>query len=432
MISLLKERYQSLRLSIRHLNRIEPNVMIFVVYGMLYDMMLNLHSPFAAKYLDRLGGGTLAISLLNSLPGLVAVFVLLPGLLIIRRFPAKKKVTAVFFFLSRVFLLLIAFVPLMPAASRPIAFLVFFSVMNIPGAVSQSSLQSFLGTVFDGRMRSTALSMRTKFGNIIIPLTTLTTGLIISYLPLPDEMRLVVYQVFFVAAFIVGLFEIAVFLRFNEKKEDITEAERIPLRKQLSLIADTLRDKTFRRYLATVLLFYAAWHSGWALGSIYFIKELRANEFWLAMFIVTAGLGSFLTAGRWNRLIQRHGNHIALILSALGLALNMFLYLLCKNVYTMTLCQIFSGTATTGFSIAVLNGLLNATPDKNRILYIGVFNTLLNISLATAPLFAQFFIDRVGTHWTLVIVGSVRFITVTPLVLYFLRQRKANAAAPQE
>jgi len=426
MISLVKERYQALRLSIRHLNRINPNVMIFVVYGMLYDMMLNLYNPFTARYLERLGGDSLSISLLNALPGLVGIFVLLPGLFVIQRFNAKKRITAIFFFLSRLVLLFAAFIPFLPREVRPLTFIILMSGMNIPNSVSQSALQGFLGDVFDGRMRSTAISMRTKFGNVIIPLTTLTTGLIIGYIPQTDAQRIITYQIFFVLAFIVGMFEVVTFLRFSENTIE-SSIRPEPLRKQIAGLLHIMRDKKFLAYLLPVFIFYYTWHSGWALGNIYFIMNLHANEFWIAIFLVLAGVSSFFTAGYWNRLIQYKGNDFALVAAAIGLACNMFAYLACKNVYAMAVCHIFSGSVTTGFSIAVLNGLLGATPDKNRILYIGVFNTFINISLAVAPMVTQSFITNHGTEAALAIVGCMRLLALVPLFIYMKHRKKHEA-----
>jgi len=423
MLGFLKERYNSLRLSIRHLNRIDPNVMIFVVYGMLYDMMLNLYNPFTAKYMERLGGGSLGISLLNSLPGAVAIFVLLPGIFIVRRFKAKKRITAIFFFLSRLMLLFSAFIPFLPREYRALVFLILMAVMNFPNAVSQTSLQSFLGTVFDGRMRSTAISMRTKFGNILIPLVTLTSGLLIGYIPQTESQFLLTYQIFFVIAFVIGMFEIRTFLRFNEKTTEEPVAKE-PLRDQLAALRDIFRDKKFVAFLLPVIFFYFAWHSGWALGNIYFIEDLGANEFWVAIFNVLTGVGSFLAASRWNRLIQKKGNHIALFASAVCLTINMFLYMAMWSAMSMSILQLFSGAVSTGCNIALLNGLLGATPDKNRMLYIGVFNTFMNISLAIAPLVTQIFINLYGARITLGLVGLFRIVTLVPLLLYILKERK--------
>ena len=423
MIGLVKDRIQAFRLSIRHLNRINPNVMVFVVYGMLYDMMLNLHNPFVAKFLERLGGGSMSISLINSLPGLLAIFVLLPGLFIVRRFRSKKKITAIFIFFSRLFLLFIAFIPALPPLLRPALFILFFSLMNIPHSVSQSALQSFLGTIFDGRMRSTAISMRTKFGNIIIPVTILITGSIIG--AVPDAHKLLTYQIFFMLAFVVGCFETYIFLRFKEPSVDLEESEITPVKETLSLLSGVMRDKTFLAFLVPIILFYYTWHSGWALGSIYFIMVLEANEFWIGIFLVAAGVSSFFTSGLWNRLIQRSGNDFTIIVCAVGIMLNMFLYVLCKNVYAMTICQLFSGSVSTGLNIALLNGLLAATPDKNRMLYIGVYNTFLNISLAVAPLVTQLFISRTGVVNTILLVGVMRLCMLVPIIMY-VRKRMKN------
>jgi hypothetical protein len=86
--------------------------------------------------------------LLSALPGAVAALVLLPGAAIFRKFTNKKRATAAFILISRAVLLLIALVPTLPPEIRPLLFVIFVAIMNCPDALSQTSLQSFLGTVF--------------------------------------------------------------------------------------------------------------------------------------------------------------------------------------------------------------------------------------------------------------------------------------------
>ena len=97
-----------LKAEIHSLNRLNPNISVFIVYGLMHDVFLHMYRPFAVKFLERMGGTDFHIALLSALPGLGAALALLPGAVIIGRHKSKQKLTSAFFLVSRFFILLIA------------------------------------------------------------------------------------------------------------------------------------------------------------------------------------------------------------------------------------------------------------------------------------------------------------------------------------
>ncbi len=391
-----------LRSQIDYLNKQNPNIMTFIIYGLLYDIVINMYKPFLAKFMQRLGGGEFYISLLNALPGIVAALTLIPGAILISRFKNKKLVTTVFFLIARIFLLIIAFVPLMPEGLRPLLCVVLISLMNFPEALSQTSLQGMLAMVFDGRVRSYALSMRTKMGYIMVIIVTLASGLILGRSS--DNVTTIrIYQIFFILAFLVGMVEIFIFNRFKISK-DATQQTRT----HLSAIKDIVKNKEFLRFFATSLLFTFFWQMGWPLCTIYQIKTLGANEIWLALFAVGSGLISFLTASRWNKVISKKGNFYALFFAMFSLAINLFLFPISPNLYVMMLASLFGGFCVVGINICILNGLLEMSPDENRLVYISFYNTFSNLCLFISPFVSYFLLNAVSIRPALYIVSFLR------------------------
>lgn len=415
--------YMGFALPLKELRRSERNIYIFIIYGLLYDVFLNLYKPFSVKFLERLGGGAFHISLLNSLPGILAVFALIPGSLVISRYHSKKNIISLFFTVSRAFVLLMAFIPFFPESVRPMIFVALLSVMNFPDAVSQSALQSFLGDVFDGHRRSKAIALRNKFGQIFIPAVTLVTGLVVTLIPKTNEQAIIVYQGFFVMAFAVGMWEVHTFRRIKEKEHDAGEGRKGG---GLSAIAEALRDKKFISYLLPTLFFYFMFQAGWPLFNILQVIDLQANEIQLALSAVCSGIFGFLGANWWSKLIAKKGNEFATFLAALLLAGTIFMCAAAPNMYVYILIQIYSGATGIGVTIALLNGLLGATPDKNRVVYIAVYNTFINISLGVSPFAANALYNAFGTRLAMAIVGFGRVAAGLLLFLIYLRNRKKN------
>ncbi|MCL2378566.1 MAG: MFS transporter [Defluviitaleaceae bacterium] len=449
------------------------NVWIFILYGLLLDTVNNLWRPFSAKFLVRLGGGELEITLLNALPGLVAAIVLLPGAMLFRRFTNRQRATAAFILVSRALLLGIALIPMLPAPVRPMLFIILVAVMNCPDALSQTSMQSFLGTVFGGTTRGQAIALRTKFGQAIIPIVTIVTGLIITYLPRSDQQRMILYQIFFLAAFLVGVLEVMMFNRLKvaapkgvsgtSDSDDSavspaphstggnassaahsvsgTAADEKPATESpasantpapssdMALIPVILRDRRFLAFFIPAIIFTFTWQAGGPIFAIHQVMTIRATEMWLAVFTLASCAAAFASGGLWQRWLRSRGNNAVFIISASLLSANLIFLPLITNVQLMALFSIFTGFSTIGITAAILNGVLEASPDENRMMYVAFFNMATNISLFLAPFFANALLSFVGDTYTMLIVGAMRGAAT---VLIWLAHRRSKGRSMEE
>jgi predicted MFS family arabinose efflux permease len=297
-------------------------------------------------------------------------------------------------------------IPALPAAARPLVFVAVTAFMNLPEVLAQISLQGFLGEVFQGQVRARAIALRNKFGNVVVLIITLSTGLIISYIPKTDAGRLIWYRIFFVFSFLTGLAEIAVFRRFEEP-----DAHKGRPQPSWAMVSRICRDKKFTRFLAAVIFFQFVWQTGWPLGTVYQITYLKADEVWLALFAVTSGIGSFVAASFWARLIHKRGNTEALALSALTVAFSMTLMGFSNTLPVFAAVNVMAGVAVMGINTTTLNGLIAATPDANRIVYIAVYNMAVNFSLFLSPFFSNFLMECFPIKTVIFIVAAFRAVS---------------------
>jgi len=389
------------------------NVWIFIVYGLLFDTLNNLWRPFSVKFLERLGGSEFEIAMLSALPGLVAALVLLPGAILFRKFTNQKRATATFILISRLMLVAIAFIPALPPAVQPMLFVVLIAVMNCPDSLSQTSLQSFLGTIFSGNMRGQAIALRTKFGQALVPVVTILSGLAITFIPRTNDQRIILYQIFFVGAFLLGIVEVTVFNRLQvpdylkQKKEAQEDKPRVS-----AILKTVLFDKKFLQFLFPTILFAFTWQAAWPLLGILQVIHLGATELWLAVFGLVTGVCAFISGGFWQRVLRKYGNNTVFVASGLLIAVNSFLFALAPNVQVLVLTNAFSGLSVLGIQMSMLNGALESTPDENRMTYLATFNTVMNLSLFAAPFLAHFLLSRLGVVHALFVVGSMRFAGV--------------------
>lgn len=398
----------------------KSNLKYYVLNGVIYTTVTNLYKPFAQKFIFRLNGTEADVSLYNALPGLIAVFAIIPGIVLMTRCKSRKNVLSVFFFLARLFMLSFAVVPLLPEPIRPIAFVLLCSFMNFPEAVSQTALQSYSADVFAEDERAGAISARNKystFGSFII---LLILGQLMNYFGSTDSKAIYVYQIFFIAAFILGIYEIICFYKIKEVNQCSNES--------IDVVASTkevFKNKAFIRFMACSLLFHFGWQMGWPLFSIYQIKYLGANEVWLTISNVTSGIAQFASFSYWEKLINKKGDLYAIALATTGMAATPIMYALSPNLYILTVAGIIMGFFTAGTTTCVLSSLLEAAPEKNRIMYVGMHGTLTNVTLAVAPLLGAFVLARSNIYIALVICAAARF---AGSYAFFKREKHARRA----
>ena len=394
----------------------EHNIIYYVLNGILFNIVLNLYKPFSAKFIFRLGGNESHVALSTSLPGLIAVFVTIPGLIMMSNTNDKKKSMVRFFLGSRLFILSFALIPFLPSSMQPMAFVILSSLMNFPESVSTTALQSFSGDIFLNEVRPTAISARNKFSTLSQILSMYVVGLILKWFGDSGDQIIVVYQLFFVLAFIIGLFEIYTF----NKIEETSCSPKININLKEAFI-EIFSNKRFNIFLVCSLLFHFGWQMGWPLFTIYQIKYLGADEWWLTILTITSSLVMFFSFGYWKKLIHKKGNSFVMSIATLGMAATPILFALSPNLYIITITGLITGFFTAGTITALLTLLLEVTPDKNRILYIGVHVTLTSITLFLAPTLGDFILSHTSIYLALCASAFFRFIGS---ISFFIRNKK--------
>lgn len=401
----MKKSWQGMRKRVGDDRLLGNNIKYYILNGILYTIVTNLYKPFAQKFLFRLNGSEFHVSLYNALPGMVAVFAVIPGLLMMSRSGSKKNMTGIFFFLSRLFVLSFALVPFFPIPLRPIAFVLLTGFMNFPESVSTTALQGFTADAFAERDRAFAISIKNKYSALISFVSLLVLGQIIEVFGTTETRAIEIYQLFFVAAFILGIYEIVTFLRMKEIGSPVRE--EIDIR---SSMVEVFRNKEFMGFLTCSLMFHFGWQMGWPLFSIYQIKYLGADEAWLTISGVTSGIAMFMSYGYWERLIGRKGNRFAIAWATAGMAATPIMYAFSPNLYILTIAGIIMAFFTAGTTTGLLSSLLEAVPEKNRLIYVGVHATMTNITLSVAPLLGDYVLSHSNIYFALYLDAAVRFI----------------------
>jgi MFS family permease len=396
----------NLRNSLKRKIVMSDNLKFYIWNGILFTLMTSLSKTYAVKFLYRLGGTGFHVSLYNALPGFIAAFAIMPGIILINNTTNKKLVVGRFFLVSRLFTLCFAFVPFLPTAFQPMVFILITALMNFPESLSVTALQSFSGDIFVPEERATAISLRNKFSTLAQLLSFLVVGRVLSRMGSTEAFIIQKYQIFFAIAFFLGLMEIRTFYKLRENSCKVPKS-------RLCIKSALINMKANRKYIIFMccsLLFHFGWQMGWPLFSIYQIDYLGADEGWLTILNITSSITMFLSFSFWNRRIKAKGNASVITAATLGMALTPVLFILSPNLYVLVMACLIMGFFTSGMITVVLSSLLEVAPEDERMIYVGVHATLTSLTLAVAPMIGNVFLSSYGIHIALLATSVFRLI----------------------
>lgn len=401
------------------------NLHMNIYNGVALAIATNLVNPYFAKFAQRLGASDYELAYLNSWPAFVSIFALIPGALILENFGNKHHSTSRFMFIHKFFFILLAMVPFITRVSQPWLFIVLVGIMNFPGSIYMMGYQSCVGDIFSAKERSLAMSMRNKYADIFRLFMTLISGQLLTRLPQSDSQTIVLYQVFFLIAFTVGLLEVYTFKKFdmgaNSTNKHFTKPNRAKFYATfVNGVQFIIKSTEFKLFFVCSLIFHFGWQMGWPLYNIYMIKNLGANEAWLAAISIASGLSSILTATMWGRFADKKGNTYAIILATFGMGITPFLYVMSESLFMLVLFNIIIGVSVTGTVLVLFNMLLDVTPSENRTTIISIYNTLIALSATIAPILGVALSNRTSIQFALIVVGCLRFLGSTS---FYLRKK---------
>lgn len=380
------------------------NLRIFIIFGILFELMNVFYNPYAMKFLERIGGNEFHISLINSTKGIIMIFTALPAAFLINKIVDKQKVTANIVLVMAFVVLTMMFIPMLPVGMQVASFIIILTLLMIPIAVYNISYQNITGEIFPLR-RARVLSKRSIYTIIFTTIVTISSGIIFRYFATDNNGYIQIYQIFYGLAFLFGVLAYYLF-----KRIDYTPAKPHPPIAFKGSFRKVFKNKRYTKFVLSSTIFHFGWQMGWPLFSIYTIKTLGADEFWLAIISVGSAIVMLFAHRMWPKLIEKYGNEKISYICTFGMALTPLLYAVSKNLLVLTIFSTSTGLFTAGTITVLFSDMLEVIPEKNRIIYVGYYNVLTNVTLAISPLVGHYFYETKGIVYALIITCIFRLI----------------------
>lgn len=399
------------------------NLRIFIIFGILFELMNVFYNPYAMKFLERIGGNEFHFSLINSTKGIIMIFTALPAAFIINKIADKQKVTANIVLVMAIIIFSLFFIPMLPSNYQVMSFIVILTLLMIPIAIYNISYQNITGDLFPLR-RARVLSKRSIYTIIFTTIVTVGSGLIFRYFAQENSEYILIYRIFYFMAFVFGLLAFFVFRKLSYIPAEIKE----PIKFKGSF-KTVFKNKRFTKFVLSSTIFHFGWQMGWPLFSIYTIKTLGADEFWLALITVGSAITMLFAHRVWPRLIERYGNEKIAYICTFGMAMTPILYVISNSLLILVIFSSLSGIFTSGTITVLFIDMLDVVPEKNRIIYVGYYNVLTNITLAISPLIGHYFYDNLGIVYALIITSAFRLLGGLAFMIRERSERKYKLIA---
>lgn len=392
------------------------NALITITDGMFYSVMGALTTPFWGAFAVRLGASDYMLALLASLPALVNLLAQVRSAVLIDRYDNRLRPSLVWALLERSFFLMFAVLILLPipAAVKPLAFVLLYSLRSFPATTCGIAWTSMMGEMFAPRLRGRLFGERNMLCTFATLMSTIAAGPLLDRIAWPWN-----YFSLYLASFITVMASHYVLTKHEETPLSREERQRSP--SGLKAFSSVGRDRAFLKFLAAVMAIHLGFHVTASLWTILWVRIMGLSNAWIGLFSTVSGVMSFLSYRAWGRWSEKYGNAKILAITALSHVASPLIYSHFRSPWVYAGINAFAGFVGAGFSLSLFNSLLEVTPAAGRPAYIATYNMGLGISGFAWPFLGVFLYGRLGMTAALDISAALRATGMIVAALILLR-----------
>lgn len=383
----------------------------------------NLAAPYLGLFALALGATPSQIGMLTAFPNLWGNILQIPAGLAAEKMKDKRILPTLGGFLSRLTWLFLAFLPFLFVPRQRVSVVVLLATFRIItanlGVPAWTSLQAAL---VPRSMRGNYYANRNVVLNICALLATFAAGYFLR-LDFPEN-----YRIIFGGASALGITATVIFTRIPfsqsapQQKQAIGESY---LSRARTFKAKIRAQSNFVNYLKSSLV----WNFGVSLASslfvVHFVENMGGPAGSWALF-AAANLATLILVQRyWGRLADLFGQKNVMSVTGLGAVSIPLLWFIAPTRWFPILIQIVNGVAWGGYNLAAFNLLLEVTPDEDRSLYVGVYNTVMGFVTFAGPLFGGFAAEVCGLRLVFLVSGVLRALGL------FIFHRAVKSGTPR-
>ena len=310
---------------------------------------------------------------------------------------------------------LIAF--FLPALGNTLAMALTFTlliVQSLGAGFTSPAWQSMIARVIPPEQRGTFFGAQGAAASLMSSVGAIGAGIVLDELGLPIN-----FAVCFFIAFIAVLGSWYFLALTREPSIPSPQAEKHPSAFRNELVSILRRDKNFRAYLISRIVFQVA-AMGFAFYTVYAVQHLGVGVVEIGV-MTSVYMGTQIVANPvMGWLGDRTSHRMLLEVGALAAMVSALLAAWAASAVWFYLIFIFAGIATVAMWTITITMTIDFAPDPSkRPVYVGLSNTLVAPAAILAPLFGGWLADSVGysaTFITSALGGLLAWLVLRALV----------------
>jgi MFS family permease len=352
---------------------------------------------FLTGFALSLGMNELMIGFLAALPFLVTVFQL-PTSYLIEKSGRRKDIARRAAAIARLIWVPIVILGVIPLASRLTASLLILGLIFISYTfvtVSYVSWLAWLSDLVPDSMRGRFFGTRNMLCGAAGMVVMVLFGTLLDLFKGHGGRTLSFgFGMTFTAAVLFGMVSLRFLKRISEPKTHLAD---IPpsFRKQLWR---TLSESNFRKFLIFTLIWSFSVYFASPFFTLYFLRELHFSYGFVATLGMISAFADLTGMRLWGRISDTVKNKAVVQLSTWVAVFLPLAWVLVRpgDVVMPILLHLIGGGFWAGINLCTNNLLLSISPQRNRSLYLSVYNIAGGIGAAAGPIVAGTILMAIG------------------------------------
>ncbi len=371
---------------------------------------------FNATYALRLGASNQMVGWLSSLPSLFAMVLMIPAARFLETKSERGPWLYVNLIIGRAAFLGAALIPWLFRAHQAEVLVWLFILRTIPITLFNTGFSPMLADVIPERDRARVFANR----NIIVSATTAAaTFLAGKWLDAAGDLHWAAFPLNYQVLYFIGAAGALTSAYFVSKIQAppteiiARQQQKKQARFSTAQLKDALRgmfsgNRAFVRIVINTLIFNLGAWLVMPLYTILFVKNLGASDGWIGTNATLANLGVIAGYALWQRVIQKFGEHNALLWSIIPSASYAFLVALFPNLTLILLWGILINLINPGVNLSHNNIFYSLCPEKRRASYMALYSSIMNAGAFIGPMLGVALAEIWDIRWVLVIGGVIR------------------------
>jgi MFS family permease len=353
----------------RSRNAIRRSLRMSVLDGAAYAVVLGLIQNFVTPFALALKATTTEVGLLASFPNLIVGFSQLAAPRLSQRAGSRKGLILPMVFLHAVMFIPILLIPFVIGSSQIWWLIGLITVSTVFGAIANPAWGSLMADLVPIRLRGRYFSSRGMIAGIITLVFSFIAG---GILQLFTATPFTGFAILFGGAVVFRLLSCYFLSQMYEPKP----LENIKDERSLLHMVSHVGTSNLGRFAIYFGLVSMVTNLASPFFSVYMLSDLNFNYVTFTIVTSAASVASLGFLTFWGRRADLAGNIKVVKVTSFMIPLVPLLWLASKNVYYLIFAQIVSGFAWSGFNLAGVNFVYDASEAQNRTKYIAVFNAI--------------------------------------------------------